>query len=96
MLLGIAGLGLALLRQNRAQREDALIGGLSDFRKDDADRTSRDAYPLPFSELRTSCRVRTATLYERLAALTAEGRLVRSDDGYQLIGRQAAAARQSR
>jgi hypothetical protein len=53
-------------------------------------------HALPFSELRTRCRVRTATLYERLAALTAEGRLVRSGDGYRLIGRQAAAARQSR
>jgi len=53
-------------------------------------------HSLPFSELRTRCRVRTATLYERLAALTAEGRLVRSGDGYRLIGRQAAAARQSR
>jgi hypothetical protein len=53
-------------------------------------------HPLPFSELRTRCRVRTATLYERLAAMTAEGRLVRSGDGYRLIERQAAAARQSR
>jgi hypothetical protein len=51
--------------------------------------------PLPFAELRTRCRVRTATLYERLAALTAEGRLVRSAHGYRLIERQAA-ARQSR
>jgi hypothetical protein len=46
----------------------------------DADR------PLPFSELRTRCRVRTATLYERLAALTAAGRLLRSDQGYRLTG----------
>ena len=53
-------------------------------------------HPLPFPELRSRCRVRTATLYERLAALTAEGRLVRSGDGYCLIGHQAAAARQSR
>jgi hypothetical protein len=43
--------------------------------------------PLPFSELRTRCRVRTATLYERLAALTAAGRLLRSDQGYRLTGR---------
>jgi RecA-family ATPase len=42
--------------------------------------------PLPFPELRTRCRVRTATLYERLAALTAAGRLVKSDDGYRLAG----------
>ena len=43
--------------------------------------------PLPFSELRRLCRVRTATLYERLATLTAEGRLAKSDDGYQLAAR---------
>ena len=43
--------------------------------------------PLPFSELRRLCRVRTATLYERLAALTASGRLVRSDQGYRLTDR---------
>jgi hypothetical protein len=40
--------------------------------------------PLPFAELRALCRVRTATLYERLAALTAQGSLIRSDDGYRL------------
>jgi RecA-family ATPase len=43
--------------------------------------------PLPFSELRTRCRVRTATLYERLAALTAAGRLGKSDQGYRLASR---------
>jgi hypothetical protein len=43
--------------------------------------------PLQFPELRALCRVRTATLYERLAALTAAGRLIRSDQGYRLGGR---------
>jgi len=43
--------------------------------------------PQPFSELRTRCRIRTATLYERLAALTAAGRLLKSDEGYRLTGR---------
>jgi hypothetical protein len=43
--------------------------------------------PLPFSELRTLCRVRTATLYERLAAMAATGRLLKSDEGYRLIER---------
>jgi RecA-family ATPase len=43
--------------------------------------------PLPFSELRARCRVRTATLYEHLAALTAAGRLGRSDQGYHLASR---------
>ena len=47
----------------------------------DADR------PLPFAELRARCRVRAATLYERLAALAAAGRLVKTDDGYRLAGR---------
>jgi hypothetical protein len=42
--------------------------------------------PLPFPELRALCRVRTATLYERLAALTTAGRLIRSDQGYRLGG----------
>ena len=42
--------------------------------------------PLPFSELRARCRVRTATLYERLAALIAAGRLDRSEEGYRLAG----------
>ena len=43
--------------------------------------------PLPFGELRSKCRVRTATLYERLAALTATGRIVKSGEGgYRLVG----------
>jgi AAA domain len=45
------------------------------------------AAPLPFGELRSKCRVRTATLYERLAALTATGRIVKAGDGgYRLVG----------
>ena len=39
---------------------------------------------LPFIELRALCRVRTATLYERLAVLTADGRVAKIDDGYRL------------
>lgn len=42
--------------------------------------------PLPLAELRATCRVRNATLCERLAALTAAGRVARSDDGYRLAG----------
>jgi hypothetical protein len=41
-------------------------------------------HPLPFGELRARCRVRTATLYERLAALITAGRLSKSDQGYRL------------
>ena len=45
------------------------------------------ASPITFAELRSHCRVRTATLYERLAALTATGRIVRCGDrGYRLAG----------
>jgi hypothetical protein len=44
-------------------------------------------YPRPFSELRASCRVRTTTLYERLAAMTAAGIVVKSPDGYCLAAR---------
>jgi hypothetical protein len=40
--------------------------------------------PLPLAELRAACRVRNATLCERLSALTAAGRLARAADGYRL------------
>jgi hypothetical protein len=43
--------------------------------------------PLPFTELRGRCHVRAATLYQRIAALTAAGRLRRSDQGYRLASR---------
>jgi hypothetical protein len=44
------------------------------------------ASPLPFGELRSRCRVRAATLYERLAALTTRGRITRvGDGGYRLV-----------
>ena len=43
------------------------------------------ASPIPFADLRSQCRVRAATLYERLAALAASGRIVKaSDGGYRL------------
>ncbi len=48
--------------------------------------------PRAFSELRASCRVRTTTLYERLAAMTAEGTIAKSAEGY----RSSAADRCSR
>ena len=41
-------------------------------------------HPLPFAELRTHCRVRAATLYQRLAVLAAAGRLVKRGDGYAI------------
>jgi hypothetical protein len=44
-------------------------------------------YPWSFSELRASCRVRTTTLYEPLAAMTAAGIVIKSSDGYCLTAR---------
>jgi hypothetical protein len=45
------------------------------------------ASPIPFGQLRSQCRVRATTLYERLAALTASGRIVKAGNGgYRLIG----------
>jgi AAA domain len=41
---------------------------------------------LPFAELRCHCRVRAATLYQRLAELAAAGRVVKAYDGYRLPG----------
>jgi hypothetical protein len=48
--------------------------------------------PLPLSELRALCRVRNATLYQRLVALTAAGRLVKSAEGYRLVRMPTAAS----
>jgi hypothetical protein len=42
------------------------------------------ARDMPFAELRICCRVRAATLYERLAVLTATGRIAKTDQGYRL------------
>lgn len=41
--------------------------------------------PVPFADLRESCRVRTASLYERLAALTAAGQIAKTGNSYRLI-----------
>jgi hypothetical protein len=44
------------------------------------------ASPIPFGELRAKCRVRATTLYERLSALTASGRIIKDGNGgYRLI-----------
>jgi hypothetical protein len=40
--------------------------------------------PQPFSELRAHCRVRTATLYQRLTAMTAARSVIKAADGYHL------------
>ncbi len=40
--------------------------------------------PLPFADLRSRCRVRAATLYERLTALADGGRIVKAGNGYSL------------
>jgi DNA-binding IclR family transcriptional regulator len=40
--------------------------------------------PVALVALRANLRIRNATLYERLAALTAAGTLVRSPAGYRL------------
>ena len=45
------------------------------------------AQALTIKELRSLCRVRNATLYERLAALTSNGQLVRTPEGYRLTSR---------
>ncbi len=44
-------------------------------------------HPLSFAELRARCRIRNATLYHRLAALAAAGRIVKAAEGYRLAAR---------
>ncbi len=40
--------------------------------------------PMPFADLRAKCRVRAATLHERIGLLAAAGRVVKTADGYRL------------
>jgi RecA-family ATPase len=48
---------------------------------------AEDEQPRSFAELRTSCRVRAKTLYQRLAAMTAAGSIAKSPNGYSLTAR---------
>jgi hypothetical protein len=50
------------------------------------------ASPIQFADLRQRCRVRAATLYERLAALSAAGRIAKTGDGYRLAASWSAPA----
>ena len=43
--------------------------------------------PIPFAELRSLCRVRAATLHERIGVLIAHGRVVKIDGGCRLVSR---------
>ena len=80
-----------------AQRGDALALEVADRREPVAPAPSslddrimaalaQADQPLPFADLRTHCRVRTATLYERLAALAGAGRIVKDGDSYRPAG----------
>ena len=40
--------------------------------------------PLPFADLRALCRVRAATLHERIGLLAAAGRIAKTANGYRL------------
>jgi hypothetical protein len=51
--------------------------------QDGADIASADQ-PIPFAELRSQVRVRAATLLERIGALCADGRIVKTNGGYRL------------
>src|SRR5262245_31584935 len=79
-----AGEALALQLVERSEAEPPVPSSL-DERITAALATA--ASPLPFADLRSQCRVRAATLYERLAALAASGRIVKAGDGgYRLVG----------
>jgi hypothetical protein len=79
-----AGEALAL---HVADRSDPVPPAPSSLDERIASALADAAAPLPFGELRSKCRVRAATLYERLATLTATGRIVKAGNGsYRLVG----------
>ena len=59
-----------------ASLDDRIIAALAD-----ADQS------LPFADLRAQCRIRTATLRERIGELCANGRIAKIDGGYRVTGR---------
>ena len=65
------------------KRGDRLVGVEADLAQRLAMELDR---PLAFAELRGRCRIRAATLYQRIAALAAAGHLIKTDDGYRLAG----------
>ena len=80
-----------------AQRGDALALEVADRREPVTPASSslderilailaEDDQPLPFADLRARCRVRTATLYERLSDLATAGRIVKDGDSYRPVG----------
>jgi len=80
-----------------AQRGDALALEVADRREPLVPPTSslddrieavlaQADQPLPFAHLRARCRVRTATLYQRLTALAAAGRIAKEGDSYRPAG----------
>jgi hypothetical protein len=62
--------------ETKASLDDRITAALAD-----------DNREIPVSELRGICHIRSASLYERLAALTAAGRIVKSSHGYRLTER---------
>jgi AAA domain len=81
--LAESGQALALQLVERSEAEPAVPSSLDDR----ITAVLAAASPIPFAELRSQCRVRAATLYERLAALTASGRIVRGGDGRYHLAR---------
>ena len=79
----LAQRGTALALQVVDRRDPATPPPSSLDERITATLASADA-ALPFAKLRACCRVRAATLYERLAVLADTGRLVKTDDGYRL------------
>ena len=79
-----------------AQRGEALALEVADRREPaDPTPTSLDDrilaalanadHPIPFAELRSQAKVRAATLLERIAALSAAGRITKIDGSYRLV-----------
>lgn len=75
------GLALALTAVERAKPAAATIPSLDERI---AIALAEGQAPLPFADLRAKCRVRAATLHERISQLAATGRIVKTAAGYRL------------
>ncbi len=91
-----AAAAMAPVRLELAEHDDALALKLAEPEDATGDAAPRSidervlavladaANPQPFADIRAQCRIRTATLYERLAAMTTDGRVIKTPSGYSL------------
>jgi len=80
------GARLAIQPQTDATREADAPATLSPAERIER-HLAKAAHPVPLTDLRSACRIRTATLCHALAALADAGKIAKTESGYVLCAR---------